>query len=257
MTTAPTALGTHAWVEQTGGRLTAAERRSLLRPLARTHVTNAAGRLSMLLGINSGRRRASVSTVGRRPAPDSVLTRAAEDVARRRLSPALLNHSYRTYAFGAALGELGNLDVDREVLFAAALLHDVGLPTPVPRVDYTRDSARAARDVSEQVGLSTAATDTLRSAITLHHSPGVTLVHGPVAYLLSAGAGLDVVGLRSWQLPPDLLADVVLAYPRAGFKREFSAAFRTEAARVPAGRARFLRRYGAFDLAIKAAPFHG
>ena len=257
MTTAPTALGTHAWVEHTGGRLTAAERRSLLRPLAQTHATNAAGRLSMLLRVNSGRRHASTRTVVRRPAPDSVLTRAADDVARRRLSPALLNHSYRTYAFGAALGELENLDVDREVLFAAALLHDVGLPTPVPHVDFTRDSARAARDVAEQVGLSTAATDMLRTAITLHHSPGVTLAHGPVAYLLSAGAGLDVVGLRSWQLPPDLLAEVVEAYPRAGFKREFSAAFRTEAARVPAGRARFLRRYGAFDLAIKAAPFHG
>jgi hypothetical protein len=147
--------------------------------------------------------------------------------------------------------------VDREVLFAAALLHDVGLPTPVPQVDFTLASARVARDVAEQVGLSTAATDTLRTAITLHHSPGVTLAHGPVAYLLSAGAGLDVAGVRSWQLPPDLLAAVVAAHPRAGFKREFSAAFRTEATRVPDGRAQFLRRYGAFDLAIKTAPFRG
>ncbi|HEX7189062.1 MAG TPA: HD domain-containing protein [Actinomycetes bacterium] len=256
MTPAPTDLGTHAWVERTGGRLTAAERRGLLRPLVRAHLTNAAGRLAMLLRVNSGRRRAPVTT-GQRPLPDSVLTRAAEDVARRRLSPALLGHSYRTYAFGAALGELENLDVDREVLLAAALLHDVGLPTPVPQVDFTLASARAARDVAEQVGLSTSATDTLRTAITLHHSPGVTLEHGPVAYLLSAGAGLDVVGLRSWQLPPDQLAAVVAAHPRTGFKREFSAAFRTEATRVPDGRARFLRRYGAFDLAIKTGPFRG
>jgi hypothetical protein len=178
-------------------------------------------------------------------------------LARRRLTLALLNHSYRTYAFGAALGELENLDVDRELLFAAALLHDVGLPTPVPQVDFTRASARVARDVAEDVGLSTAATNILRTAITLHHSPGVTLDHGPVAYLLSAGAGLDVVGLRSWQLSPDLLAEVTAAHPRLGFKREFVAAFRTEAARVPRGRAAFLRRYGAFDLAIKAAPFRG
>jgi HD domain len=254
MTRASTDLGTHAWVERTGGRLTTAERRSLLRPLVRTHVTNAAGRLSMLLRVNSGRR--AVIT-GQRALPDSVLTRAAEDVARRRLSPALLNHSYRTYAFGAALGEREKLDVDREVLFAAALLHDVGLPIPTAQVDFTQASARAAREVAEQVGLSTAATDTLRSAITLHHSPGVTLAHGPVAYLLSAGAGLDVVGVRSWQLPPDLLAAVVAAHPRDGFKREFSAAFRTEATWVPDGRARFLHRYGAFGLAIKTAPFHG
>ena len=165
-------LGTHAWVERTGGQLTAAERRSLLRPLASAHATNAAGRLSMLLRVNSGRR----APVDRRPATGPRLgpDPGRRAVARRRLSPALLNHSYRTYAFGAALGELESLDVDRELLFAAALLHDVGLPTPVPQVDFTRASARVARDVAEDVGLSTAATDTLRTAITLHHSPGVT-----------------------------------------------------------------------------------
>jgi hypothetical protein len=254
-TSTPTDLGTHAWVECTGGLLTAAERRSLLLPLARTHAAMAIGRLSMLLRVNSGRR--VLFTRDPRPVPSSALTRAAEEVAQRRLSPALLNHSHRTYAFGAALGELHGVDVDHELLYAAALLHDVGLPTSVPQVDFTRDSAQVARDVAEDVGLSTAATDIVRSAITLHHSPRVTLEHGPVAYLLSAGAGLDVVGLRSWQLPPDQVAAVLTAYPRLGFKREFAAAFRAEAAKVPAGRAAFLRRYGAFDLAIKTAPFRG
>jgi hypothetical protein len=91
--------------------------------------------------------------------------------------------------------------------------------------------------------------------ITLHYSPGVTPAHGSVAYLLAAGAGLDVVGLRSWQLPLDVLASVVEQHPRSGFADEFAAAFRAEAARVPRGRAQFLRRYAAFDLAIKLAPF--
>jgi hypothetical protein len=255
VTRAPTDFGTHTWVERTGGLLTAVERRSLLRALARSHATNAVGLASMLLRVNSGRRRPVDG--GQRPLPDSVLTRAAEALARRRLSPALLSHSYRTYAFGAALGELESLDVDRELLFAAALLHDVGLPTPVPQVDFTRASSRVARDVAADVGLSTAATDTLRTAITRHHGPGVTLGHGPVAYLLSAGAGLDVVGLRSWQLPPDLLTAVTAAHPRLGFKGELAAAFRAEAARVPRGRVAFLRRYGGLDLGIKAAPFRG
>jgi len=254
MTPAPNDLGTHAWVERTGGRLSAAERRSLLRPLARTHLSYAAGRLSMLMRVNSGRR--APVTTGRRPLPSSALTRAAEDLATRRLTAAMLNHSHRTFAFGAALGEVDDLDVDRELLCAAALLHDIGLPTS-DRDDFTRESARAARDVAEDVGLSTAATDILRSAITLHQSPGVRLAHGTVAYLLAAGAALDVVGLRSWQLPPEVIAAVVAAHPRAGFRREFSTAFRTEATRVPRGRAAFLRRYGALDLAVKAAPFRG
>jgi hypothetical protein len=240
-------------MERTGGALTAQERRQLLRPLVAAHALNAAGRTSMLLRVNSGRR--VTGPLGRRPMPKSALTRAAAALAQHRLSPALLNHSYRTYAFGSALGELDNLDVDRELLYAAAVLHDIGLSTPTPHVDFTRASARAARDLAEQVGLSSTATDTLLTAITLHHTPGVSLAHGPVAYLLSAGAGLDVIGLWSWKLPSGVLAEVTSMYPRLGFKREFTAAFRVEAAHIPAGRAAFLRRYGAFDLAIRLAPF--
>jgi hypothetical protein len=252
-TRSTTEIGTHAWMERTGGALTAKERRELLRPLAATHAVNAAGRIAMLLRVNGGRRVTGMP--GRRPRPDSALTRKAEALARHRLSPAMLNHSYRTYAFGTALGELDHLDVDRDLLYAAALLHDIGLSTPAPQVDFTWAGARAAGDLAEQVGLSTTATDTLLTAITLHHSPGVTLAHGPVAYLLSAGAGLDVIGLWAWKLPPVLLAEVTSTYPRLGFKRQFTAAMRIEAAHVPAGRAAYLRRYGVFDLAIKLAPF--
>jgi hypothetical protein len=248
-------LGTLGWVERTGGQLSGAERRSLLGPMARTHAANAAGRLSMLAGLNIGRR-ARVAPSLLVP-PTSALTRAAVEQAQLRLTPALLNHSYRTFAFGAALGALEGLTVDAELLFAAALLHDTGLPTSDQDVDFTRSSARIARDVAEEVGLSSAATETMRTAITLHLSPRVPLARGPEAYLLAAGAGLDVVGLRSWQLPPDLITAVVEQHPRLGFKGEFTAACRTEAVRVPRGRVQFLRRYGAFNLAIKLAPFRG
>ncbi len=248
-------LGTLEWVSRSGGQLTPAERRSLLRPLATTHALNAVGRASMALRLNAGRRVEVPATAVRRPS--SVLTRTAEQEARRLLTPALLNHSLRTYAFGAALGFLENIDVDEELLFAAAMLHDTGLTRPVPGVDFTRASARVARDVAETVGLSSAATATMRNAITLHHTPGVTLADGAVAYLLSAGAGLDVVGLHSWQLPAGVLTSIVEQTPRLGFKKEFTRAFRAESDAVPLGRARFLRRYGAFDLAVKLAPFRG
>ncbi|MGY1700210.1 HD domain-containing protein [Geodermatophilus sp. SYSU D00766] len=256
MNTTATDLGTLSWVERTGGQLTRAERRSLLGPLVRTHAVNAAGRLSMLIRLDPGRRAAPVAPSVLVP-PDSALTRAAVSEARRRLSPALLNHSFRTFAFGAALGALEGLTVDTGLLFAAALLHDTGLPTSVERVDFTRSSARIARDVAEEAGLSPAATETLCTAITLHLGPDVPLAHGPVAHLLAAGAGVDVVGVRAWRLPPDLRSGVVERHPRLGFEDEFAAALRVEAARVPRGRVAFLRRYGALDLAIRLAPFRG
>ena len=245
-------LGSISWSDRTAGRLTGAETRALLPLLARTHVVNAAGRAAMALRLHSGRR-------ARLPAkalltPSSVLTRTAEHVARERLTPALLNHSYRCFRYGAALAALENVDVDTELLYAAALLHDTGLIHPTPGVDFTLASARVALEVAETVGLSSAATQTMRSAITLHHTPGVTLADGAEAYLLSAAAGVDVVGFRRWKLPDTFVQQVLVDHPRLRFKDEFRARWAAEAAAVPDGRARLLRRYGAFDLAITLAP---
>ena len=246
-------VGTVQWTECTGGRLEPAERRRLVGDLARVHVSNAVGRISVLTHLDSGRR--SYVSPARVMAPDSPLTRAAEDVAIRVLPTTLLNHSYRAYRFASALGELEGLEVDSEVLFAAALLHDTGLVLADGSEDFTLASARLARDVAEQAGLSTSATDALQTAITMHYTPRVTLAAGPVAYLLAAGAGVDVVGMRCWDLPPNILADAVRDYPREGFKAYFARTWAAEAARVPQGRAKLLRRYGAFSVAITLAPF--
>jgi hypothetical protein len=246
-------VGSAAWVQETAGWLTPPERRSLLLPLARTHLRNAAGRLSLAVGVNSGR--LAHIPPARLVPPNTVLTRAAAETAATVLPVALLNHSHRTYAFGRALGELEGVDVDTELLFAASLLHDIGLVTSTSPADFTLASIRVARQVAERVGLSTAATATMQTAITMHHSPGVDLSVGPVAYLLSAGAGVDVVGLGVWQLPDSTVADTLAAYPRHEFKNAFGSVFRQEAARVPRGRTRFLYRYGAFGAAIRFAPF--
>jgi HD domain len=250
---ATTTVGTIDWTTRTGGRLTPAERRRLVADLARAHAGNAVGRFALLVRMNRGRN-AYVAPERLAP-PDSRLTQAARDTAMAVLPGTLLNHSHRTYVFGRALGELEQLDVDAELLFAAAMLHDVGLAYASGREDFTLTSARVAREVSERVGLSTAATATLETAITMHHSPRVTVAAGPVAYLLASGAGVDVAGLRCWDLPLSTLVGAVEAHPRDGFKEYFTQAWAREAARVPQGRAALLRRYGAFAAAIALAPF--
>ena len=251
------AVGTIEWTRRTGGRLESAERRRLVADLARVHVDNVLGRGSALLHLNSGRR--AVVSPERLVPPDSPLTRAAEDAASRMLTPSLLNHSHRAYRFGRALGDLEGLEVDDELLFAAALLHDTGLVltdgSADGSADFTLGSARVARDVAARVGLSSRASETMQTAITMHYSPRVSLDVGPEAYLLAAGAGVDVAGLRSWELPRTVLEDAVRLHPREGFKVYFTKAWSVEAARVPRGRAQLLKRYGAFSAAIALAPF--
>jgi hypothetical protein len=248
-----TTVGTIHWSRRTGGRLDPPQRRALVAELARIHITNAVGRLRMAAHLHPGGN--AYVQPSRLEAPDSPLTRAATRAAARILPPTLLAHSHRTYIFGRALGELERIDIDTELLYAAALLHDTGLVIAAGTDDFTLASARVAWDVAEQVGLSTAATETLQTAITMHHSPRVTLDAGPVAYLTSAGAGVDVVGIRSWDLSPSVLQRAVADHPRQGFKAYFARAWADEAARVPEGRARLLRRYGAFSAAIRLAPF--
>ena len=248
-----TTVGTLDWSRRTGGRLEPAERRALVADVARSHVTNALGRLRLATHLHPGRN--AYVAPSRLAAPDSPLTRVAVETATRLLPTTLLAHSHRTYRFGRAVGELEGIDVDTELLYSAALLHDTGLVLAAGTDDFTLASARVAFDVAEQVGLSTAATETLQTAITMHHSPRVTLAAGSVPYLLSVGAGVDVIGLRAWDLPRTVLEDAVDDFPRTGFKASFVKAWAKEAARVPLGRALLLRRYGAFSAAIRLAPF--
>ena len=214
---------------------------------------NLVGRAQLTLHLHPGRH-AYVAPEQLEP-PRTLLARRAEEAAARRLLPPLLHHSRRTYRFGRALGIVTGTDVDEELLYAAAMLHDTGLQAPAGDADFTLASTCVARQVAEEVGLPHEATTTLLDAIALHHSPGVGPEHGAVAQLLSAGAAVDVIGLYAWELPDDVLSDAVRQHPRESFKAVFTQAFREEAARVPRGRAQFLHRYGAFATAIRLAPF--
>ena len=91
----------------------------------------------------------------------------------------------------------------------------------------------------------------------MHHTPSVGLESGAEAYLLSAGAAVDVFGLRSNQIPDVVREGVVRQYPRLGFKREFARLLRAEARQVPRGRAWYLHRFALSDLSIRLAPFRG
>jgi hypothetical protein len=64
-----------------------------------------------------------------------------------------------------------------------------------------------------------------------------------------------VFGLRIWQLPGAIRTSVIARYPRRGFRGEFAGLWRTEARRVPQGRAWFLHRYALSDVTIRIAPF--
>ena len=248
-------IGSIAWTERTGGVLTGRECLTLARPLLRGELGILAGRLAMVLRIHSGRR--SSIDPERLARPDSALARDAEVAAKDLLTPALLNHSSRAYTWGAALAALHGIAFDRELLYVAAMLHDTGIPSPVPHVDFTVRSAAVARELADRHHVPVDRREVVANAIAMHHTPGVGLESGAEAYLLSAGASVDVFGLHSNEIPDAVRQSVVRDHPRLGFKREFAGLLRTEAKQVPRGRAWYLHRFAVSDLSIRLAPFHG
>jgi hypothetical protein len=248
-------LGSIGWTERTGGVLTARECLTLARPLLLGELSLVAGRLALALRVHSGRRR-SVDPASLAP-PDSALARDAAVAAQDLLTPALLNHSSRAYAWGAALAALHDIAFDRELLYLAAMFHDTGIPSPVPEVDFTVRSAAVAREFTDRHGVPADGRELVANAIAMHHTPGVGLDAGAEAYLLSAGASVDVFGLHSNELPDAVRSLVVREYPRLGFKREFAGLLRAEAKQVPRGRAWYLHRFALSDVSIRLAPFRG
>ena len=126
-----------------------------------------------------------------------------------------------------------------------------------PDVDFTVRSAALAREFTDSHEVPADIRELVANAIAMHYTPGVGLESGAEAYLLSAGAAVDVFGLRSNEIPDAVRQSVIQEYPRLGFKREFAGLLRAEAKQVPRGRAWYLHRFALSDLSIRLAPFRG
>jgi hypothetical protein len=109
------------------------------------------------------------------------------------------------------------------------MFRDTGIPSPVPDVDFTVRRAALAREFTGRHHVPTDSRELVANAIARHHTPGVGPEAGGEAYLLSAGAAVDVFGLRSQEIPDAVRHSVIREYARLGFKWEFARLLRAEA----------------------------
>jgi hypothetical protein len=164
--------------------------------------------------------------------PDSNLAQQAEDLVRLVAPPFLANHSFRSHFFAVALADRDGVRFDEELLYVAALMHDVGL---VDEFDtgrcFEEDSADAAARLAEQEEWEAERRERLAEAIRLHVATDIALDDGPEAYLLWHSTGLDVGGHRHGELTAAELQAVLDAYPRLDFKEGFAGLVEDQAAR--------------------------
>src|SRR5246500_670115 len=159
--------------------------------------------------------------------PATALGREITEFIRDAEGDLLFHHSRRVFLFGALQGRRRGLQPDLELLYAAAMFHDLGL-TQRYRTSTLRfevDGANAAREFLLQRGVDKADADKVWLGIALHTTPGVPEFLAPEVALVTAGVETDVLGIGRDDLSPEALAAVTAAHPRPDFKNRILAAF--------------------------------
>jgi hypothetical protein len=189
------------------------------------------------------------------PVPDSAIARQARELITTVAPPFLVNHSVRAYAWAAELAAHDGLRFDAEILYVSAMLHDIGL---VPAYDlggcFETDGAIAAEAFALAHGQPPSRARAIHDVIDLHMADVLPPEPAAEVVLLWDSTGTDVTGYRFTDVRPGVVPDVLAAYPRLTFKRDFAAMFADQAARKPACRVAEMVATGKLE-AIARAPF--
>ena len=154
--------------------------------------------------------------------PDSAMATAATRLAQEASPEFLFNHCVRTYVLGSLAGRRAHMTFDPELLYLAAILHDLGLtPAGAGTERFEVDGADAAREFCLTQAVAPDQADRVWDAIALHSTPGIPPRKSPEAALVQIGAGIDVLGVGREVIELADLQRVMAAVPRHGFSRKF------------------------------------
>lgn len=144
--------------------------------------------------------------------PDDPITGPVLDIVRAEEPAPVANHSIRSYLFARLLARHEGLAVGEQALFAACVLHDIGLTARGNGTQrFEVDGADTAVAILAPLGVPDGDCSLIWEAIALHTSPGIAERRGPLAYLTRAGVGAD---FGRGPVTDDDAAAIHDAYPR-------------------------------------------
>ena len=147
--------------------------------------------------------------------PDSQLARAATQFIRDTETDLLFQHSTRVFIWAALAGQRKALTFDPELLYIAAMFHDVGLTFQDSHLRYEIDGANGARDFLRSHGVPEHEAQKVWVAIAVHTTPGISPNLEPVGALTAEGVMMDLAGVDYETFTDAQRAAVAEAYPRS------------------------------------------
>jgi hypothetical protein len=179
------------------------------------------------------------STIGGVAEPDTATARAALEVVTTYSSPALVNHCRRSYIWAVLHAADRGIDFDAELLYVAAMLHDIGLEPEFDShtVPFEEAGGHVAWVFAAGAGWQRERRQRAAEIIVRHMWSEVDPAADPEGYLLEVATGLDISGRHPEWWPPDVRAELVRELPRLGLREEFLLCFREQARRKPASSA--------------------
>jgi HD domain len=186
--------------------------------------------------------------------PDSNITKKATALVTELSPNFLVNHCIRTFLFGAALGLRDGKRFDPELLYLAAIMHDLGFTDHLSGLEpFELEGAAFARNFLLDNAYDERKADLVHEAIALHSSLGI-IRREPEIALIQRGVGLDVVGLRFSDLARTTIAEIIAAYPRLQFKKQVMPLVKKKVFGKPNCPLAYLLMLG-FERRVLAAPF--
>jgi HD domain len=146
--------------------------------------------------------------------PDSALALTVTALVREASPEPLFNHVVRSYVFGTKIGEARKLKFDPELLFLAAMMHDLGLTEKyMADARFEVDGADAAAKILRDHQYPEAKIDVAWQAIALHSTMEIPDRMLPEIALVHLGVFMDG-GLNAKQFPRGFFDEVFAALPR-------------------------------------------
>jgi len=174
--------------------------------------------------------------------PDGQAARAALEIAVAYHTPSLLNHVQRSWLWAEAFSRVRGFEPDHELLYVAAMLHDVGIAPEFDNVTLAYEDAggHVAIALTAGAGWSAPRRARVHEVIVRHNWPEVDAALDIEGHLLEIATALDISGARPDELPQAFLSEVLERYPRIDLASEFTRCVTDQASRKPDTAARRL-----------------